>query len=181
MGLIKTLNLSLFGRKNFNSIQIGNQEWMTEHLNIVKFRNGNPIPQGKTAEDFDKATDQEKPIWYNDEDDSENGKVNGIRYNWWAVNDPRELAPKGWHVASCAEYLELIKYLGGGDYIIAAKKLLEIGFIAISSGQQCIWSADEYINGNEAYYWIFGSSGRTLSRHFGAKPPNMKYVRCIKD
>ena len=37
----------------------------------------------------------------------------GKLYNWYAVNDPRGLAPAGWHVASDAEWTELTNCLGG--------------------------------------------------------------------
>ena len=39
----------------------------------------------------------------------------GKLYNWYAVNDPRGLAPAGWHVPSDAEWTELINCLGGED------------------------------------------------------------------
>jgi uncharacterized protein (TIGR02145 family) len=42
-------------------------------------------------------------------------------YNWPAVNDPRGLTPKGWHVPSKLEWEKLIEYLGGTN--IAGKKL----------------------------------------------------------
>jgi uncharacterized protein (TIGR02145 family) len=33
-------------------------------------------------------------------------------YNWYAVNDPRVLAPKGWHIPTDAEWTILINFLG---------------------------------------------------------------------
>ena len=33
-------------------------------------------------------------------------------YNWYAVNDPRGLAPEGWHIPTDAEWKELEMYLG---------------------------------------------------------------------
>jgi hypothetical protein len=32
-------------------------------------------------------------------------------YNWYAVNDPRGLAPKGWHIPTSNEWKELISFL----------------------------------------------------------------------
>ena len=34
-------------------------------------------------------------------------------YNWFAVNDPRGLAPVGYHIPSESEWTELTDYLGG--------------------------------------------------------------------
>lgn len=45
----------------------------------------------------------------------------GKLYNWHAVNDPRKLAPVGWHIPSYKEWTKLIDYLGGTK--IAGSKL----------------------------------------------------------
>jgi uncharacterized protein (TIGR02145 family) len=37
----------------------------------------------------------------------------GKLYNWYAVNDPRGLAPEGYHIPSDAEWSVLTEYLGG--------------------------------------------------------------------
>jgi hypothetical protein len=42
-------------------------------------------------------------------------------YNWYAVNDPRGITPKGWHIPSDSEWLTLINFLGG--YSLAGKKM----------------------------------------------------------
>lgn len=39
----------------------------------------------------------------------------GKLYNWYAVNDPRGLAPAGWHVPSDAEWTTLETCLGGSS------------------------------------------------------------------
>ncbi|HSC51983.1 MAG TPA: fibrobacter succinogenes major paralogous domain-containing protein, partial [Phnomibacter sp.] len=48
-------------------------------------------------------------------------------YNWHAVNDPRGLAPAGWHIPSKEEWETLINCLGGAA--IAGGKLKESGTI----------------------------------------------------
>jgi uncharacterized protein (TIGR02145 family) len=37
----------------------------------------------------------------------------GKLYNWYAAVDSRKLAPTGWHVASTAEWMLLLNFLGG--------------------------------------------------------------------
>jgi uncharacterized protein (TIGR02145 family) len=39
----------------------------------------------------------------------------GKLYNWYAVNDPRELAPQGWTLASDADWAELTYNLKGSS------------------------------------------------------------------
>ena len=53
-------------------------------------------------------------------------------YNWYAVNDPRGLAPVGWHVPSAAEWGTLQNYLGGEA--VAGGKMREVGTIHWLSG-----------------------------------------------
>ena len=46
----------------------------------------------------------------------------GKLYNWFAVADPRGIAPKGWRVASAADFQLLADSLGGKDSAGAAMK-----------------------------------------------------------
>ncbi|MBC7605445.1 MAG: fibrobacter succinogenes major paralogous domain-containing protein [Burkholderiales bacterium] len=49
----------------------------------------------------------------------------GKLYNWYAVNDPRGLAPIGYHVPSDAEWTTLTTFLGGEE--VAGGKMKESG------------------------------------------------------
>ncbi|MBK6504532.1 MAG: fibrobacter succinogenes major paralogous domain-containing protein [Ignavibacteria bacterium] len=98
---------------NYQSVKIGTQEWMTENLNVDRFRNGEPIPEVKTSEEWEKSGKERKPAWCYYDNDPDNGEIYGKLYNWYAVNDPRGLAPEGWHIPSDKEWTILTKYLGG--------------------------------------------------------------------
>jgi uncharacterized protein (TIGR02145 family) len=100
----------------------GNQEWMTENLNVDKFRNGDPIPEAKTDEEWEKAGDNREPAWCYYDNDPANGEKYGKLYNWYAVNDPRGLAPKGWHVPSDEEWTTLTDHLGGENVAVTKMK-----------------------------------------------------------
>lgn len=89
-------------------VTIGNQVWMTKNLNVAKFRNGDVIPYAGTQKEWDLADENEQPAWcYYDMN------IYGKLYNWYAVNDPRGLAPEGWKVPSSEDWITLIDYLGG--------------------------------------------------------------------
>ena len=108
-----------------NQVSIGKQVWMGENLNVDKFRNGDPIPEAKTDEEWKKAGENEQPAWcYYDNDPNYINSIARFRgrgakfgklYNWYAVNDPRGLAPKDYHIPTDAEWTQLYDYLGADD------------------------------------------------------------------
>jgi uncharacterized protein (TIGR02145 family) len=97
------------------SVKIGNQIWSTENLNVETFRNGDIIQEAKDNEAWLKAGQEKKPAWCYYNNDPANGKIYGKLYNWYAVNDPRGLAPDGWHIPSDSEWTVLSTYLGGKE------------------------------------------------------------------
>jgi uncharacterized protein (TIGR02145 family) len=106
----------------FGTVTIGSQVWMKHNLDVDHYRNGDPIPEVK---DPDEWANLKTGAWCYYENDPANGKTYGKLYNWYAVNDPRGLAPEGWHVSSDEEWKEMEKFLGGSD--IAGSKLKATG------------------------------------------------------
>ncbi|MCX6159142.1 MAG: fibrobacter succinogenes major paralogous domain-containing protein [Ignavibacteriae bacterium] len=96
----------------YKTVKIGNQEWMAENLNVGHYRNGDVIPQ---VQDDNEWENLRTGAWCYYENEKSNGKTYGKLYNWYAVNDPRGLAPEGWHIPSDVEWNIIIDYLGGGD------------------------------------------------------------------
>jgi len=92
-------------------IKIGDQIWATSNLNVSKFQNGDPIFEAKTNAQWIKASEDKKPAWCYYQNNPQNGAVYGKLYNWYAVNDPRGLAPKEWHIPANEEWQELRDYL----------------------------------------------------------------------
>ena len=99
----------------FNEVKIGKQVWMAENLNVATFRNGDPIPKAITADEWKKAGKNKQPAWCYYDNDPKNGENYGKLYNWYAVNDPRGLAPKGWHLPTYDEWTVLNDFLGGEE------------------------------------------------------------------
>jgi uncharacterized protein (TIGR02145 family) len=97
---------------SYKSVKIGTQTWMTENLNVSTFRNGDPIPETKTREEWEQAGNKKQPAWCYYENDPKNGAKYGKLYNWYAVNDPRGLAPAGWHVPTDSEWTAFEEQLG---------------------------------------------------------------------
>jgi uncharacterized protein (TIGR02145 family) len=95
------------------SVTISGQVWMTQNLNVDRFRNGDPIPEARTDAEWKRAADLKQPAWCHFQNDPANGPLYGRLYNWYAVNDPRGLAPQGWHVPSDTEWSRLTDAIGG--------------------------------------------------------------------
>jgi uncharacterized protein (TIGR02145 family) len=95
----------------YKELPIGKQVWMVENVNIDKFRNGDSIPQAKTSKEWEKAGKNKQPAWCYYDNNQKNGAKYGKLYNWYAVNDSRNMAPKGWHIPSDAEWTEVEKQI----------------------------------------------------------------------
>jgi uncharacterized protein (TIGR02145 family) len=178
----------------YDAIQIGSQIWMKQNLKVTHYRNGDPIPNISYSAtgaycDYHSCPDTSKTY--------------GRLYNWYAVNDNRNIAPEGWHVASDAEWTILINYLGGEN--VAGSKLKESGiahwvkpnsdatnesrFTALPGGSTNTmlghnghwWTATTDSNYTEnAWYLTMSHLYSNVNRNSYQK--NAEYsVRCIKD
>jgi uncharacterized protein (TIGR02145 family) len=107
------LTSTLVGQTNYKKVNIGGDNWMRENLNVSRFRNGDIIPEAKTDKEWATAFENGQPAWCYYENDSTNGLLHGKLYNWYAVKDPRGLAPLGWHIPTNQDWDRLIDSLGG--------------------------------------------------------------------
>ncbi len=103
-------------------VQIGTQIWMTKNLNVSRYRNGDPIPQVTNPTEWANLT---TGAWCYYNNASANGRFYGKLYNWYAVNDPRGLAPVGYHVPTDDEWTNLTTFLGGPS--VGGGKMKSIG------------------------------------------------------
>jgi uncharacterized protein (TIGR02145 family) len=104
------------------TIVIGTQQWMEKNLDVVTYRNGDIIPQVTDPTAWAALT---TGAWCYYNNDVANGAIYGKLYNWYAVNDTRGLAPKGWHVPTDAEWTILTDKLGGT--LVAGGKMKTTG------------------------------------------------------
>ena len=132
-----------------NTIKIGSQVWATQDLKVSKFRNGESIP---LVEDDKEWAEIETAAYCVSPDGN-------YLYNWYAVNDPRGLAPEGFHVPTDAEWTELTDGLGGEK--VAGKQLKTdswggtnaSGFSALPAGHRDFDNGAFYNLGLNGYWW----------------------------
>ena len=90
-------------------IEIDNKFWGIENLDIVKFQNGDDIFEAQTLEEWAKAGEDKIAAWCNPEHLPEGELKYGKLYNYYAVEDPRGLAPDGWAIPSKDDLEDLQK------------------------------------------------------------------------
>ncbi len=117
-----TTSISDVDGNSYNYVTIGTQVWMLENLRTTKYRNGDPIPN---VADSHLWVNINSAAYCNYNNDINNVAIYGRLYNWFAINDSRNIAPEGWHVASDAEWQILVDYLDGNK--MAGFKLKESG------------------------------------------------------
>ena len=200
---------TLFEDYNGNTcetVTIGSQIWMTENLKVKNYRAGNAISNVTDLTSWSNLTSEAYCVYDNN---STNKTTYGSLYNWYAVNDSRNVAPTGWHVATKADWTTLINNLGGAS--VAGGILKEVGtthwtdtntgatntsgFIALPGGYIASenntygfyglgttgqwWAADE-VDSNNGYSISLSNSSAQVVTANSTKQSGFS-VRCVKD
>ena len=178
--------------EKYRSVTIGSQQWMSKNLDVSKFRNGDAIPEAKSAKDWLAAYENERPAWCYYNNNPKNGTKHGKLYNWYAVNDPRGLAPAGWHVPTDKEWQTLITACGGGEKAFMKLKASD-GFSALPSGARYYKDASFNHMSNITFWWTANKNDKWNAwyhaMHFGYEQVGRDNggmntghsVRCVKD
>ena len=161
-----------------SGILINGLIWSTSNLDVSTFRNGDPIPESKTDQEWFEAGVTEQPTWGWASNDPEGRKKYGKLYNHYAVADPRGLAPEGWRIPSYDEIAALLVVGQLTDEI----NLPMAGFRA--------GDGYHFVLGSYGHYWSSSGSVRSASYlGFGKRFADMyfysrgfgKSVRCLVD
>lgn len=142
-------------------VKIGDQVWMTQNLDVGVFRNGDTLRHATTDAEWDSATHRGEPVWCYYNNDASNAASFGRLYNWYAVTDPRGLAPTGYHVPSDAEWQALVVFLGGdqdaGGSLKSSYGWSNNGNGTNSSGFFAMPGGSRRYDGNFSYFGSFGN------------------------
>jgi uncharacterized protein (TIGR02145 family) len=178
--------------RTFKTVTIGAQQWMVENLDVSTFRNGDSIPEAKTPEQWSAAYRSESAAWCYYNNDPKYGEKYGRLYNWYVVNDPRGLAPSGWHIPTDKEWQMLIASCGGTSVAFSELKKSD-GFAALPAGARWFkdasfnhlenitfwWAADKNDKWN-AWYHAMHFGNKQIARDNGGMNTGHS-IRCVKD
>ena len=126
-------------------IKIGTQTWTSKNLDVSTYRNGDNIPE---VQDFKEWKNLTTGAWCYYENKTANGAKYGKLYNWYAVSDPRGLAPTGYHIPSDDEWRILTNYLGDKA---GTKMKSTSGWSSYSSGGSSEKTCPNCANWSELY------------------------------
>ncbi len=118
-------NITDFDGNVYQTVTNCNQTWMKSNLNVSRYKNGDVIPQVTNPAAWASLT---TGAWCYYNNDPINGPLYGKLYNWYAVNDPRGLAPTGWHIPTINDWGTFKACLGGAGAIgVAGASMQETG------------------------------------------------------
>lgn len=159
--------------------EYGNQIWMTSNLDVTHYQNGDPIP-ASTSQSFTRLKEGAYCIY-------EGEKL----YNWYALSDPRGLAPKGYHLPTYSEWMELLFFLNvpmskkgvlknSGFYRHNTGMRDMLGYGGYKNGFSSWWCIDDVDKWDAYHCWVYDLKAAYVTSLAGHKGNGMS-VRCIKN
>ncbi|MFM1875526.1 MAG: hypothetical protein RL266_1263 [Bacteroidota bacterium] len=178
------------------------QEWMIENLKVCRYANGDSILHLESELPWSIS---DSGAWCTYNNNNANTDVFGKLYNGWAVEDPRNVCPEGWHVPSAPEWDELHAVnngysFGGGNLKKTGIDLWlapntgatnSSGFTALPGGRRLGGGVFQESFGS-GYWWTSSGNSSTLTTRILYYTSNgvwiddlSKYeglsIRCVKD
>jgi uncharacterized protein (TIGR02145 family) len=180
---------------------IGGQIWALVNLSSATFSDGTAIPYYTSASAFAGLnTPASCSVNFN----AANDAIYGRLYNWYAINDSRNVCPVDWHVPLSSEFATLSTTIGGngtgnklkatgftywlngGGTDIYGFKAVGTGYMGSSSYSNLsrstyFWTSNEVSPGSgNAYTWSLLDGISTLAQSAQGKIGGFS-VRCIHD
>ncbi|MEC9486234.1 MAG: fibrobacter succinogenes major paralogous domain-containing protein [Prosthecochloris sp.] len=154
-----------------DTVTIGDQVWMAANLNVTCFRNGEPITEICDPNQWRHHASPGCCTF-----PGQNTAECGCLYNWYAINDPRGLAPEGWRIPTEEDWQELVDHLGGYDTAGGSLKqnnrdhwkspnagaTNHSGFTALPAGMRTLYG-DYMYQQTHSYYWTASQLNQKLA------------------
>jgi uncharacterized protein (TIGR02145 family) len=134
-------------------VVIGTQTWDKCNLNVTTYANGDPIPEVTDPAVWTSLT---TGAWCYYDNDPLNEPIYGKLYNWYALTDPRGLAPVGKSIPTDEDWTTLTTFLGGES--IAGGSMKETGL--------CHWADPNTDATNSSGFTALGGGYRDIDSTF---------------
>ena len=149
---------------DYTTVQIGEQCWFAENLRTEHYANGDAIPANLSYGEWGSTTSGAVAVYGEDagcDDFSPDGDAcdsawslneYGRLYNWYTVDDDRELCPTGWHVPTDGEWMTLE---------------MELGMSESEANSEGWRGTDQGLQMKTTYGWFSGGNGSNSSGFSG--------------
>nr|MDA3798508.1 FISUMP domain-containing protein [Kiritimatiellia bacterium] len=148
----------------YNTVVIGDQEWMDENLKTTTYNDGTSIQLVENDTDWGNNTTGAY-CWY-ENDQAQYAETYGALYNWHAVNTG-DLCPSGWHVPTDEEWTVLQDYITSDGHSGTEGTALkatygwynngngtdDYGFTALPGGDRSYYDGTFYNIGSNGFWW----------------------------
>lgn len=117
--------------KNYETVVVGELEWMRDNLGTLHFNNGEEIPTNLTDEEWQAYSGPAAEIYYPSEGWGEQYHLTydevhmyyGALYNYKAVTDERGICPEGWRVPTLSDWQNLYTSVEANDPVDMGNQL----------------------------------------------------------
>jgi uncharacterized protein (TIGR02145 family) len=178
----------------YKTVKIGDQWWMAENLKTSRYLNGDSIPNIIDSIQWMNMT---TGAYCNYANSVDMGEKYGHLYNWYSVNDSRDISPDGWHIPSNEEWTALLMNCDNVGFFDAGEgvdlgSLNKKGFNILLCGNRWFhgtfeglnyravwWSSSEW-DANHGSITIGGGTYNFVNDTFDPKSYGHS-IRCVKD
>jgi uncharacterized protein (TIGR02145 family) len=156
----------------YETVQIGEQVWFKENLKVSRFSNGDPILElltpiewWQTAHYYNPEFGTPSQSYY--EADTMYLNRYGRLYNWFVVDDERNVCPTGWKVPSYSEYYEMFHFVDS-----MTQPLLDYDECVLRDGIMNYYSGKKFLSN---LYWNDNHLGGTNETGWSGLPGGQFY------
>jgi len=142
-----------------DAIKVGVFTWMLHDLNTIVFQNGDTLQCADDSTLWRQLCDAHIPAYCHVSTQSDSI---GLLYNYWAMKDERNIAPKGWHVAKQEEWayiinidtmnLQMVNKIYEQNKMNIKKYSTRVLFESLINGNVHSWEQD-FIDGTTYWGW----------------------------
>ena len=149
-----------YDNNDYETVIIGKQVWMKTNLRTTHFSNGDSIQTIADGTQWYLTTNNSIAAWSPVGGDPSHDKLRGKLYNWYAVNDSRNICPSGYRVPSNNDWDSLVKYLDPNS---------DLSIVGVQSR-----IAGAYLKDTLNNLWNWGNIGAANVTGFSARPAGIR-------